>query len=61
MRVARRPTPGLICHSDLGSQCTSTAYRAELEAHGMLVSMSGRGNRYDNAVAESFFATRGSN
>ena len=32
-------------------------YRAELETHGMLASMSGKGNRYDNAVAESFFAT----
>ena len=56
-REARRPAPGLIFHSDRGSQYASAAYRAELEAHGMLASMSGKGDCYDNAVAESFFAT----
>jgi len=56
-RDARHPTPGLIVHSDRGSQYASAAYRAELEAHGMLASMSGKGDCYDNAVAESFFAT----
>jgi putative transposase len=56
-RDARNPAPGLIFHSDRGSQYASAAYRAELEAYGMLASMSGKGNCYDNAVAESFFAT----
>ncbi len=56
-REARRPAPGLIFHSDRGSQYASAAYRAELQAHGMLASMSGKGDCYDNAVAESFFAT----
>lgn len=54
---ARRPAPGLIHHSDRGSQYAATAYSAELRAHGMRASMSGKGNCYDNAVAESFFAT----
>ena len=49
--------PGLIHHSDRGSQYTSGEYRAELAAHGMIASMSGKGDCYDNAVAESFFAT----
>lgn len=53
----RRPAPGLIHHSDRGSQYAANAYRAELTAHGMRASMSGTGNCYDNAVAESFFAT----
>jgi transposase InsO family protein len=56
-REARRPGAGLIFHSDRGSQYASTVYRAELAAHGMLASMSGKGDCYDNAVAESFFAT----
>jgi transposase InsO family protein len=56
-REARRPAPGLIFHSDRGSQYASDAYRAELTAHGMLASMSRKGDCYDNAVAESFFAT----
>jgi len=56
-REARRPAPGLIHHSDRGSQYTSEAYRTELAAHGMLASMSGKGDCYDNAVAESFFST----
>jgi putative transposase len=56
-RETRRPGPGLIFHSDRGSQYASTVYRAELAAHGMLASMSGKGDCYDNAVAESFFAT----
>lgn len=54
---ARRPGPGLIFHSDRGSQYASGEFRAELAAHGMLASMSGKGDCYDNAVAESFFAT----
>ena len=56
-RGARRPAPGLIHHSDRGSQYTSGAYRAELAAHGMIASMSRKGDCYDNAVAESFFST----
>lgn len=56
-REARRPERGLIFHSDRGSQYASGEYRAELAAHGMVASMSGTGDCYDNAVAESFFAT----
>ena len=56
-RDARQPAPGLIFHSDRGSQYASAAYRLELATHGMLASMSGKGDCYDNAVAESFFAT----
>jgi len=56
-RDARQPAPGLIVHTDRGSQYASAAYRAELDAHEMLASMSGKGDCYDNAVAESFFAT----
>jgi putative transposase len=56
-RAARTPGPGLIHHSDRGSQYTSRAYRDELAAHGMIASMSGKGDCYDNAVAESFFST----
>jgi transposase InsO family protein len=47
----------VIHHSDRGSQYASGAYRAELTAHGMVASMSGQGDCYDNAVAESFFST----
>ena len=56
-RTARAPGLGLIHPSDRGSQYTSGDYRAELAAHGMLASMSGKGDCYDNAVAESFFST----
>ncbi len=56
-RDARRPAPGLIHHSDRGSQYTAGAYRAEVAAHGMVASMSRKGDCYDNAVAESFFST----
>jgi transposase InsO family protein len=54
---ARRPAPGLIHHSDRGSQYTSGEYRGELAAHGMMACMSAKGDCYDNAVAESFFST----
>jgi len=47
----------LLHHSDRGSQYTSDAYQRRLDRHGVTVSMSRRGNCYDNAVAESFFAT----
>jgi putative transposase len=53
----RQPKPGLIHHSDRGSQYASGAYRAELTQYGFCQSMSAKGNCYDNAVAESFFAT----
>jgi putative transposase len=55
--AARRPAPGLIHHSDRGSQYASADYRACLTAHRMVASMSGTGNCYDNAVMESFFST----
>ena len=53
----RRPPSGLLHHSDRGSQYASGDYRRALTAHGMICSMSLRGNCWDNAVAESFFAT----
>jgi putative transposase len=53
----RRPGSGLMHHSDQGSQYTSTEYRNALSRLGITVSMSRRGNCWDNAVAESFFAT----
>ena len=53
----RRPGKGLIHHSDRGSQYASNAYRNLLEKYDITGSMSGKGNCYDNAVAESFFAT----
>jgi putative transposase len=53
----RRPSGGLIHHSDRGSQYCSVAYQAELKKHGILISMSGKGNCYDNAVVETFFKT----
>jgi putative transposase len=53
----RRPPANLLHHSDQGSQYTSAAYQASLSSAKIQVSMSGVGNCYDNAVAESFFAT----
>jgi putative transposase len=53
----RRPTAGLLHHSDRGCQYTSAEYRRRLDALGVTVSMSRKGNCWDNAVAESFFAT----
>lgn len=53
----RRPPPGLVHHTDRGSQYASYEYRGVLDEHGMRCSMSAAGNCYDNAVAESFFAT----
>lgn len=56
MAVGNRwPEDGLIHHSDRGSQYTSDDFREELEKYNIRCSMSGRGNCYDNAVAESFF------
>ena len=53
----RRPPRGLVHHSDRGSQYASAAYQTRLAQHGIQGSMSRRGNCWDNAVAESFFAT----
>jgi putative transposase len=55
--VHRRPAPGLIHHSDRGVQDASAAYVARLEQVGSTISMSAKGNPYDNAKAESFFKT----
>jgi transposase InsO family protein len=53
----RRPARGLVFHSDRGSQYASHAFRRRLQRRNMRQSMSRRGNCWDNAVAESFFAT----
>lgn len=53
----RRPAPGLLHHSDRGSQYACGEYRALLAAYGLAASMSNKGDCWDNAVAESFFAT----
>ena len=51
----RKPTQEVMVHSDQGSQFTSDAWQSFMKAHGLLCSMSRRGNCHDNAVAESFF------
>ena len=53
----RRPVQGLVHHSDRGSVYASTDYRRALDACGAVASMSRAGDCWDNAVAESFFAT----
>ena len=53
----RHPPTGLIHHSDRGSQYASHAFRTMLSAHGMVCSMSRKGEVYDNAVIESFYGT----
>ena len=55
--TCRRPPHGLVHHTDRGSQYASHEYRDLLNRHGAACSMSAAGNCYDNAVAESFFAT----
>jgi putative transposase len=56
--VGRRlPGAGLMHHSDRGSQYASLEYQAALDRLGVVCSMSRKGNCWDNAVAESFFAT----
>ena len=58
MAIARRhPEPGCIHHSDQGVQYTSHEYVQELKQHGFRISMSRRGNVYDNAMMESFIKT----
>ena len=53
----RRPAPGLIFHTDRGSQYCSNDFQKLLKAHGMVSSMSRKGNCWDNAVVESFFGS----
>ncbi len=53
----RKPDAGLLHHSDRGSQYTGKAYRELLAANKMLVSMSGKGDCWDNAPTESFFSS----
>ena len=53
----RRPDPGLVHHSDRGCQYTSFDYQSRLAELDIICSMSRKGNCWDNAVAESFFAT----
>jgi putative transposase len=52
----RKPGPGVLVHSDQGSQYTCDDWQSFLKAHGMVASMSLRGNCPDNAVAESIFS-----
>lgn len=52
----RRPRSGLVHHTDQGPLYSASRYRERLQAHGIVPSMSGKGNCYDNAVAESFFS-----
>ncbi len=53
----KRPPPGLIHHSDRGSQYCALGYRELLEQFGMQASMSRKGNCYDNAPMESFWGS----
>lgn len=53
----RRMLKGVLVHSDRGSQYCSKQYQALLDHHDLIGSMSGKGNCYDNTLAESFFRT----
>ena len=55
--ATRNPPAGLLHHSDRGSQYCSVDYQALLRARGIRISMSGKGNCYDNAPMESFWGT----
>lgn len=55
--TTRRPPRDLVFHSDRGAQYCATEFRERLTRYGMIASMSRKGNCWDNAVAESFFAT----
>src|SRR5947209_7041704 len=58
MALSRRSVqPGLVHHSDRGSQCASGDYTDLLAAHGIGISMSRKGNPWDNAACESFMKT----
>ena len=52
---ARKPAPGLLLHSDRGSQYASLEYQSLLDQHSIRCSMSRKGNCWDNAVMERFF------
>ena len=53
----RKPEHGLLWHTDRGSQYASESHREILKDHGIIQSMSRKGDCWDNAVAESFFHT----
>ncbi len=57
MGMGKRGRAPIVAHSDRGSQYASSLFRAELEEHGCIQSMSRKGNCWDNAVAESFFGS----
>ena len=58
MAICNHPeTAGIIHHSDRGSQYASHEYQKQLKGHGLICSMSGKGNCWDNAPMESFFHT----
>ena len=60
LRIAlaqRQPGPGLVHHSDRGVQYASRVYTDELKTHGIQISMSRKGNPYDNGACESFMKT----
>jgi len=57
MGLGKRGHAPIVAHSDRGSQYASALFRSELEKHDCIQSMSKRGDCWDNAVAESFFAT----
>jgi len=53
----RRPKPGAIFHSDRGSQYCSLDFQKLLKSHGLISSMSRKGDCWDNAVVERFFGS----
>jgi putative transposase len=53
-RATSPPAPGLLHHSDQGSQYVGSLYQEQLAQQGFVASMSRKGNAYDNAVVESF-------
>jgi transposase InsO family protein len=55
--VNRNPLAGLLHHSDRGSQYAATSYQQVLATHGMILSISRKGNCWDHACVESFFGT----
>lgn len=58
MAIGRRqPSTGLLHHSDRGSQYASASYQQLLKQYGIRVSMSRKGNCWDNAVMERFFGS----
>lgn len=52
-----QPQPGLIIHTDQGSQYTGSRFQSLLRQHNFKASMSRKGNPYDNALMESFYKT----